>query len=629
MATQSTNIPAYAYVQGNDVWQNQTYDSKYWKQAEQEQEKTINDVTSRTVPGNNDNMTDWQKAAIPRLAATLNINTPTTQTPEATATPTSKYDGIKGKKDGGTPPEKKDPWFKSFLSSISEKGLWEDYSGPDRSFRTKGADGKIKYDWGAGAMNTLGNLSKYGAIGMSFVKDKEMANNTVNDAATSVRKTAQQVLLSTGNPIAMAIGATSMLSDKVGGTASATKGLGLGNDIGNFLASQVPFLGFLGKDMGKQFQSDELSGSSMYAWNSTADGLFGGKVLVGKDKANRLTQTNNMQRSMATNILRDAKLDFIGAQDPRYYMAAQNELNGGYDQVGIAKQGTVLQFTKRTLSKYKIKNHQSGGPITQQTQDGNFEIELERTPTYEEWLKNVPEDYRNENYDLKLFYNRATEEKELGNPELWNQLQNWLWAITRPTPEERKFYGDMLIPDKNGKLYNPYHLGSILEELDENREPTGDYIFLKLGTEEQNPELRGEIDSYHSGENGLVYTHDLVFDGDRYHYKLVNPEKFKEGGKVNVIPEGALHKNKHHLTDIDDKYKDVTTKGIPVVVESEGGEVIQQAEVERQEIIFRLEVTKKLEELSKEHTDKAAIEAGKLLVQEILNNTIDNTGEMI
>ena len=44
-------------------------------------------------------------------------------------------------------------------------------------------------------------------------------------------------MLSTGNPIAMAIGAGSMLSDKVGGTASATKGLGTGNDIGNFLAS--------------------------------------------------------------------------------------------------------------------------------------------------------------------------------------------------------------------------------------------------------------------------------------------------------------------------------------------------------------------------------------------------------
>jgi len=42
-----------------------------------------------------------------------------------------------------------------------------------------------------------------------------------------------------------------------------------------------------------------------------------------------------------------------------------------------------------------------------------------------------------------------------------------------------------------------------------------------------------------------------------------------------------------------------------------------------------LEVTKKLEELSKKHTDEAAIAAGKLLVKEILYNTIDNTNNMI
>jgi hypothetical protein len=40
----------------------------------------------------------------------------------------------------------------------------------------------------------------------------------------------------------------------------------------------------------------------------------------------------------------------------------------------------------------------------------------------------------------------------------------------------------------------------------------------------------------------------------------------------------------------------------------------QQAEIELNEIIFNLEVTQKLEELCKDGSDKAAIEAGKLLV---------------
>ena len=101
------------------------------------------------------------------------------------------------------------------------------------------------------------------------------------------------------------------------------------------------------------------------------------------------------------------------------------------------------------------------------------------------------------------------------------------------------------------------------------------------------------------------------------------PTVFKDGGKVNVIPEGALHKNKHHLEEVDEKFEDVTSKGIPVITE-ENGEVKQHAEVEKEEIIFRLEVTKKLEELMNKGTDEAAIEAGKLLVKEILHNTVDN-----
>lgn len=106
-------------------------------------------------------------------------------------------------------------------------------------------------------------------------------------------------------------------------------------------------------------------------------------------------------------------------------------------------------------------------------------------------------------------------------------------------------------------------------------------------------------------------------------------QSFKNGGAVNVIPDGALHKNRHHLEDIDEKFEDVTTKGIPVITEAKNGDVIQQAEVEKEEIIFNLAVTKKLEELMEKGTDEAAIEAGKLLTEEILRNTIDNTNKLL
>lgn len=101
---------------------------------------------------------------------------------------------------------------------------------------------------------------------------------------------------------------------------------------------------------------------------------------------------------------------------------------------------------------------------------------------------------------------------------------------------------------------------------------------------------------------------------------------FKNGGAVNVIPDGALHAHKHHLENVDEKFEEVTTKGIPVITEEKGGDIKQHAEVEREEIIFNLEVTKQLEKLMQDGSDEAAIEAGKLLVYEILENTVDNTG---
>jgi hypothetical protein len=111
-------------------------------------------------------------------------------------------------------------------------------------------------------------------------------------------------------------------------------------------------------------------------------------------------------------------------------------------------------------------------------------------------------------------------------------------------------------------------------------------------------------------------------------HKEEQPPKFEEGGKVNVIPDGALHAHKHHLEEIDPKLKEVTSKGIPVITEEDGGKLKQHAEIERNEIIFRLEVTKELEDLMKDGSDEAAIKAGKLLTHEIINNTIDNTGLM-
>lgn len=113
----------------------------------------------------------------------------------------------------------------------------------------------------------------------------------------------------------------------------------------------------------------------------------------------------------------------------------------------------------------------------------------------------------------------------------------------------------------------------------------------------------------------------------------------KDGGKLespnniesdqNVIPEGALHKNKHNLKETGFDDSSITKKGIPVI-DDEGN---QQAEIELNEIIFSLEVSQFLEEnyhkfyeAKGKEQDEIALNVGKELVYQILANTQDNTG---
>jgi len=102
----------------------------------------------------------------------------------------------------------------------------------------------------------------------------------------------------------------------------------------------------------------------------------------------------------------------------------------------------------------------------------------------------------------------------------------------------------------------------------------------------------------------------------------------KQGGQMNVIPEGALHARKNNMEGAGE---DFTAKGIPVV--DNNGE--QQAEIEKNEVIFTKDLTdfiennlKKFnsEETSNSEKDEIAIKVGKRLVKELLTNTDDRTG---
>lgn len=133
------------------------------------------------------------------------------------------------------------------------------------------------------------------------------------------------------------------------------------------------------------------------------------------------------------------------------------------------------------------------------------------------------------------------------------------------------------------------------------------------------------------------YSHYSTFQDIQYAQNGAKLGDIEVSEERSVIPEGALHRNKHDDFDLD-----VTKKGIPVItVENDNVEtleeiqqqkdtLVQHAEIEHNEIIFSKELTDFIEEKRKEwhesEDDQICIEVGMRLVKEIIENTDDNTG---
>ena len=112
-------------------------------------------------------------------------------------------------------------------------------------------------------------------------------------------------------------------------------------------------------------------------------------------------------------------------------------------------------------------------------------------------------------------------------------------------------------------------------------------------------------------------------------FNIGNTQFFKQGGQMNVIPEGALHARKNNMELA--KEGEITHKGVPVV-DNDG---VQQAEVEKEEWTMTKELTEDVEkwykkyydkETSQKEKDELAIECGKRITKELLHNTDDRAG---
>lgn len=166
--------------------------------------------------------------------------------------------------------------------------------------------------------------------------------------------------------------------------------------------------------------------------------------------------------------------------------------------------------------------------------------------------------------------------------------------------------------------------GQIEDNIDVNQEQWQPIINLEYSEISKFKE-GGQIEESNEWQPTINLNIQKLEEGGKTDKPKQESDKIEETNQKNVIPEGALHARKHNMENAED----LTKKGIPVV--DNKGE--QQAEIECNEIIFNLEVTKQLEELhnkyqeaTQKEKDELAVEAGKLLVYQIMHNTEDRTG---
>ena len=419
--------------------------------------------------------------------------------------------------------------------------------------------------------------------------------------------------------------------------------IGLINGFGGSKADTITKDDLAFEQVGSSYTGSNMDVNNALTKSGKKYGLFSQKA---KNKANKEIQDARRQQYTISNIADDAYERFA----IRNSMAAINEnrrafnMQGGYDQqaVRIGRSGLKIdsiEKAKNILNKYNKQQ-------TNQLQQGGT------LDPFEYYLESLPENQRDStNFRVKdywIFNGKPKDFKEARRRGMFTQEKDgWHASSIAENPETGEIeymkasshptrhmesdwyeYGLIYNEDQNGNVYT-IQLEPGVPGYEDWKKFTHDYELVKSEPYWKYVKRKQkEIPSHKEGGTFIEVSMETFIE-------LVDPTsipEFQNGGSINVIPDGALHARKHNM-DVDG----ITKKGIPVVSEKDG-EIEQQAEIEKEEIIFRLEVTQKLEELEKkfysnestqEEKDECALEAGKLLVNEILYNTQDNTNNLL
>lgn len=398
--------------------------------------------------------------------------------------------------------------------------------------------------------------------------------------------------------------------------------LGLVNGFGGKKADTITKDNEAFSQVGSSYTGSESSVNDALQKSGKKYGLFSSGA---RKRANQEIAEAKRQQ----NIISDISQNIQDRTAIRTAMAAINgnrrgfHMQGGYDQAAIrvGRHGMSIELLEKARTIIKA-------------QQGTKTLD-----PFQVYLQSLPENQRDStNYRVKDYWEYN------GRPKDFEEAKRKGMFV-----EQEDF-------DDTGKsLGKSWHGFTVAENPN-----TGELEFMKSS---QHPTIQKELDWYNSDDGADFRSqYELVKTEPYYKYvkrktpikqetpqhknggsiielisettiSLVDPldiPEFQNGGSINVIPDGALHARKHNM-NLDG----ITEKGIPVVSEKDNGKIEQQAEIEKEEVIFRLEVTQKLEELEKKYyseeasqkeKDEYALEAGKLITEELLHNTKDNAG---
>lgn len=291
--------------------------------------------------------------------------------------------------------------------------------------------------------------------------------------------------------------------------------------------------------------------------------------------ANKLMRETNNQQNMIKDIQEDTNEQNLRAMSMAQQVgqAYMNRMQGGYQQGMIrAAKQGTALFNKNAIQKAKSFLLKKGDKIN----SIDWPEEYTSNEDFVKFLQSCPEDLHTFSDESHTIYSIW---ESIGQPSNYDEIK------------------DLIIPIFTQNTEGKYQLNP-------------DYLFII--NDENSPEF-------------------IIGDNSE------QLQSFKEGGQLNVIPEGALHAEKHHLEKIDDSLKgNITHKGIPVVSIDEEGNIEQQAEVERNELILNLETTELIEECraSYHETDsptnkkEIAEKAGRIFAKSVIENTDDRTNLM-